>query len=190
MKTEIIKPADSKKETLWLTAVMIFILLTASILIIHQKVEKNIFLISENEISSYEKFSGIEQSLYIDLQNALVEIGEIEKETGKFPAIQKMEEEYIPPFTKDFIWKERGVDWEERFENENFYILGIRKDDSKTGNFLVKINLNNIQNSDIFYNNTLKKNDFNKNISELKKEFKKIVPYTGKDERNRWNGGI
>lgn len=190
MKYEIIKPANYKKETFYLITAMIFIFLATSILMVNNRQEKNSFLILENEISSYEKFSGIEQSLYADLQNSLTEIEQLKNETGNFPTIQELEDEYISPFSKDFTWKERGIDWSEKFENKNIYIIGISKDTNKIGNFLIDIKINDISNSDIFYNNTLSKESFNENILKIRNEFKKIIPYTGKNERNKWKGGI
>lgn len=74
MKTEIVRPLNSRKENLYVITAVVVILFVAFLLFKLQHNKKNISKLSGNEISLYEDMSNIESSIYGDIKNALIEI--------------------------------------------------------------------------------------------------------------------
>ncbi len=181
---------SSKKENISLLISFILIILISGIILKFRHRPKYEQTILENEISSYSDLNSVELGIYSDIKNSLFDISMIYDEDGKIPKIEMLQEEAIPPYVKDTTWKQRGnIDWT-YFEHDNLiYYLGISNDVNKIGSFLLEFNLENIEASDVFFS---KENfpieNFKKDMDEYANLFKKIVPYTGKEERKKFKG--
>lgn len=142
--------------------------------------------LQENEIISYEVLDNIELGLYSDIKNSLVDIAQIKAENNALPEIEDLVAEEIPPYYKDVTWEQRGaMEWKKiKHDNEDYYV-GIGNE--RIGTFLVKFNDKNIDESDIFYmKDKVSFKDIEKNFEKYEHIMKKIVPYTGNDERQKY----
>ena len=167
INTYIVKPLSSKKENIFLIlAFFILISLAAIALKIRHRTDYEITL-KDNEIVSYEILNNIELGVYSDIKNSLVDISQLKDENNSLPSLKVLAEEEIPPYFKDVTWEERGaVEWT-----------------------TVKFNNENIDESDIFYmKETPSFEDIEKNFEKYEHILKKIVPYTGNDERKKFTG--
>ena len=171
INTYIVKPLSSKKENIFLIlAFFILILVAAIALKIRQRVEYKID-VKEDEIVSYEVLNNIELGIYSDIKNSLVDISQLRDEQNSLPSIDLLAEEEIPPYFKDITWEQRG------------------RGNGKVGTFLVKFNNENIDESDILYmKETPSFEDIEKNFEKYEHIAKKIVPFTGNDERKKLTG--
>ena len=80
--------------------------------------------IESGQISSYTEFSNIEAGIYSDLTNFVSEIKMKGKEE-KLPTVKQLEDELIPPFTKDITWEERGkLTWDRIAREKMTYYVG------------------------------------------------------------------
>ena len=112
----------------------------------------------------------------------------LKDENNSLPSLKVLAEEEIPPYFKDVTWEERGaVEWTTfKHDNEDYF---IGRGNGKVGTFVVKFNNENIDESDIFYmKETPSFEDIEKNFEKYEHILKKIVPYTGNDERKKFTG--
>lgn len=145
-------------------------------------------VITTTQISAYKDLSNVNNSFYTELTNSLVEIESIQEEKGKIPDISKLEEEEISPYLKDDLWEERGaLDWQKIEIKGKVYYLGISKQVNLVGNYLIELNLEDIDKSIIYYNDEQDDGRSLPNtISHLEEHWKEIVPYTGTEEREKF----
>lgn len=185
-----VKPLSSKKENLLLLIAFLLIIVVASIILRIRYKPVYVQNIDRYEISSYRDFNSIESGVYSDLKNSLTDISIIYKDEGQYPDIKYLEEEQIPPYYKDIIWEKRGsIEWSFlKHDNDKLY-LGLSNNTKEVGNFLIKINEEDIENSDIYYfKEKYPKKEILEKLDDYKEIFKKIVPYTGTDERKKFKG--
>lgn len=188
INTYIVKPLSSKKENVFLILAFFILLSVAAIILkIRQRTEYKID-IKENEIVSYEMLDNIELGVYSDIKNSLVDISQLKDEQNSLPSLETLVEEEIPPYFKDVTWEQRGaVEWITFRHDDEDYFIGVGN--GKVGTFLVKFNNENIDESDIFYMKEIPSfDDIKKNFEKYEHIFKKIVPYTGNDERKKFTG--
>jgi len=186
INTYIVKPLSSKKENIFLILAFIVLILLAGIALkIRHRTDYEINL-QENEIISYEVLDNIELGLYSDIKNSLVDISQLKAENNALPEIEDLVTEEIPPYFKDVTWEQRGaMEWKKiKHDNEDYYV-GIGNE--KIGTFLIKFNDANIDESDIFYmRDKVSFEEIEKNFEKYEHIVKKIVPYTGDDERQKY----
>lgn len=186
INTYVVKPLSSKKENIFLILAFVVLILLAGIALkIRHRTDYQIDL-KENEIISYEVLDNIELGLYSDIKNSLIDIGQLKAENNSLPEIEDLVAEEIPPYYKDVTWEQRGaMEWKKiKHDNEDYYV-GIGNE--KIGTFLVKFNDANIDESDIFYmKDKVSFKDIEKNFEKYEHIMKKIVPYTGNDERQKY----
>ena len=187
--TEKLKPSSSKKENIALSITVIVILLAAIFLIKMRKPQTVEQKIKSGEVSSYSDFSSIEAGIYADLTNFVSEI-KMKGNDEKLPTIKQLEDELIPPFTKDITWEERGkITWEKIDKNKKTYYVGLCENVMTSGNFIVMIDDKNRENIKILFIKThLHKDEIEFAIDENFPGWKEIVPYTGENERQKFEG--
>ena len=187
--TEKLKPSSSKKENIALSITVIVILLAAFFLIKMRKPQTVEQKIKSGEVSSYSDFSSIEAGIYADLTNFVSEI-KMKGNDEKLPTIKQLEDELIPPFTKDITWEERGkITWEKIDKNKKTYYVGLCENVMTSGNFVVMIDDKNRENIKILFIKThLHKDEIEFAIDENFPGWKEIVPYTGENERQKFEG--
>ena len=187
--TEKLKPSSSKKENIALSITVIVILLAAFFLIKMRKPQTVEQKIKSGEVSSYSDFSSIEAGIYADLTNFVSEI-KMKGNDEKLPTIKQLEDELIPPFTKDITWEERGkITWEKINKNKKTYYVGLCENVMTSGNFIVMIDDKNRENMKILFIKThLHKDEIEFAIDENFPGWKEIVPYTGENERQKFEG--
>lgn len=187
--TEKLKPSSSKKENIALSITVIVILLAAFFLIKMRKPQTVEQKIKSGEVSSYSDFSSIEAGIYADLTNFVSEI-KMKENDEKLPTIKQLEDELIPPFTKDITWEERGkITWEKIDKNKKTYYVGLCENVMTSGNFIVMIDDKNRENIKILFIKThLHKDEIEFAIDENFPGWKEIVPYTGENERQKFEG--
>ena len=187
--TEKLKPASSKKENIYLGIMIVFLILNAFLLIKLRKPKMTEQKIESGQISSYTEFSNIEAGIYSDLINFVSEIKMKGKEE-KLPTVKQLEDELIPPFTKDITWEERGkLTWDRIDREKMTYYVGLCENVMTSGNFIVTVDNENRENTKILFIKThLHKDEVEFAIDENFPGWKEIVPYTGETERQKFEG--
>ena len=187
--TEKLKPASSKKENIYLGIAVVSLILIASMLIKMRKPKITEQKIESGQISSYTEFSNIEAGIYSDLTNFVSEIKMKGKEE-KLPTVKQLEDELIPPFTKDITWEERGkLTWDRIDRGKMTYYVGLCENVMTSGNFIVTVDNENRENTKILFIKThLHKDEVEFAIDENFPGWKEIVPYTGETERQKFEG--
>lgn len=187
--TEKLKPASSKKENIYLGIMIVFLILNAFLLIRMRKPKMTEQKIESGQISSYTDFSNIEAGIYSDLTNFVSEIKMKGKEE-KLPTVKQLEDELIPPFTKDITWEERGkLTWDRIDREKMTYYVGLCENVMTSGNFIVTVDNENRENTKILFIKThLHKDEVEFAIDENFPGWKEIVPYTGETERQKFEG--
>ena len=187
--TEKLKPASSKKENIYLGIAVVSLILIASMLIKMRKPKMTEQKIESGQISSYTDFSNIEAGIYSDLTNFVSEIKMKGKEE-KLPTVKQLEDELIPPFTKDITWEERGkLTWDRIDREKMTYYVGLCENVMTSGNFIVTVDNENRENTKILFIKThLHKDEVEFAIDENFPGWKEIVPYTGETERQKFEG--
>ena len=187
--TEKLKPASSKKENIYLGIAVVSLILIASMLIKMRKPKITEQKIESGQISSYTEFSNIEAGIYSDLTNFVSEIKMKGKEE-KLPTVKQLEDELIPPFTKDITWEERGkLTWDRIDKEKMTYYVGLCENVMTSGNFIVTVDNENRENTKILFIKThLHKDEVEFAIDENFPGWKEIVPYTGETERQKFEG--
>ena len=187
--TEKLKPASSKKENIYLGIMIVFLILNAFLLIRMRKPKITEQKIESGQISSYTEFSNIEAGIYSDLTNFVSEIKMKGKEE-KLPTVKQLEDELIPPFTKDITWEERGkLTWDRIDREKMTYYVGLCENVMTSGNFIVTVDNENRENTKILFIKThLHKDEVEFAIDENFPGWKEIVPYTGETERQKFEG--
>jgi len=170
INTYIVKPLSSKKENIFLILAFFILISLAAIAL------------------KIRHLNNIELGVYSDIKNSLVDISQLKDENNSLPSLKVLAEEEIPPYFKDITWEQRGaVEWTTfKHDNEDYF---IGRGNGKVGTFLVKFNNENIDESEIFYmKDTPSFEDIEKNFEKYEHIVKKIVPYTGNDERKKFTG--
>ena len=187
--TEKLKPASSKKENIYSGIMIVFLILNAFLLIKMRKPKMTEQKIESGQISSYTEFSNIEAGIYSDLTNFVSEIKMKGKEE-KLPTVKQLEDELIPPFTKDITWEERGkLTWDRIDREKMTYYVGLCENVMTSGNFIVTVDNENRENTKILFIKThLHKDEVEFAIDENFPGWKEIVPYTGETERQKFEG--
>lgn len=187
--TEKLKSASSKKENIYLGIMIVFLILNAFLLIKMRKPKMTEQKIESGQISSYTEFSNIEAGIYSDLTNFVSEIKMKGKEE-KLPTVKQLEDELIPPFTKDITWEERGkLTWDRIDREKMTYYVGLCENVMTSGNFIVTVDNENRENTKILFIKThLHKDEVEFAIDENFPGWKEIVPYTGETERQKFEG--
>ena len=187
--TEKLKPASSKKENIYLGIMIVFLILNAFLLIKMRKPKMTEQKIESGQISSYTEFSNIEAGIYSDLTNFVSEIKMKGKEE-KLPTVKQLEDELIPPFTKDITWEERGkLTWDRIDREKMTYYVGLCENVMTSGNFIVTVDNENRENTKILFIKThLHKDEVEFAIDENFPGWKEIVPYTGENENQKIEG--
>ena len=187
--TEKLKPSSSKKENIYLGIMIVFLILNAFLLIRMRKPKMTEQKIESGQISSYTDFSNIEAGIYSDLTNFVSEIKMKGKEE-KLPTVKQLEDELIPPFTKDITWEERGkLTWDRIDREKMTYYVGLCENVMTSGNFIVTVDNENRENTKILFIKThLHKDEVEFAIDENFPGWKEIVPYTGETERQKFEG--
>ena len=108
----------------------------------------------------------------------------------KLPTVKQLEDELIPPFTKDITWEERGsMTWERIDRKKLTYYVGLCENVMTSGNFIVIVDNKNRENIKILFIKThLHKDEVEFAIDENFPGWQEIVPYTGETERQKFEG--
>ena len=187
--TEKLSPASAKKENIYLGIAVVFLILISFMLIKIRKPRITEQKIESGQISSYTEFSTIEAGIYSDLINFASEI-KMKGNEEKLPTVKQLEDELIPPFTKDITWEERGsMTWERIDRKKLTYYVGLCENVMTSGNFIVTVDNENRENTKILFIKThLHKDEVEFAIDENFPGWKEIVPYTGETERQKFEG--
>jgi len=144
--TEKLSPASAKKENIYLGIAVVFLILISFMLIKIRKPRITEQKIESGQISSYTEFSTIEAGIYSDLINFASEI-KMKGNEEKLPTVKQLEDELIPPFTKDITWEERGsMTWERIDRKKLTYYVGLCENVMTSGNFIVIVDNKNREN--------------------------------------------
>lgn len=190
MKVEVVKPLSSKKENVYVAIAFAVILLIAYTVFNLNRGNIDAKILGQNEISLYKDMNNIESSTYSELVNALMEI-DMMKEDGRVPDVETLADEKVEPFYRDETWENKGsIEWYNFVDHGVVYILGISGNLEKSGNFLVALDGEDINKSNIYYTKDHLDQLFEQNnYHAIMALFKKIVPYTGNDENAKFRGG-
>ncbi len=205
MKTEIVKAADNRRESLAMLIATILIIAVCGSIIAKRQRDDSVQVIQETQISVFKELNTYEQGTYNDLLTAAAEIEMMihdNKDEGapiEWPSVEYLVQEYIPPFVKDTAWEARGaLEWSRRVvqtgtaSNKSICaFFGSPSNSEESGSFLLLLfgDHKGKEQMQIWYNR--------KTGLEFPKSFKanslgfsgwlKAVPYTGGEELKKLN---
>lgn len=180
MKIDYVKPANSKKESLYIfISIFLIVILAATLLRFntYKKYEKSI---SSNQISSIS-LNNQEISIFTQL-TLFGEEYQYLKEDNKQLSIDYLDKElFYSPFTKDSTWELSGKHEWNIIENNGFsYYIGNSSDLTISGNFIFKISEKDYSYTIFYSKEKLKLNKENIE-NEIKQHYLVVVSYTGND---------
>ena len=109
MAQEIIKPLDTRSETMVVFTVSFVILIVALVAILLRREDEIERYMLPYQISAFSDLESDVQAIYQDLYAAALEIDAVHDESGEgWPSIVELEEEYMAQFIRDRAWAERG----------------------------------------------------------------------------------
>lgn len=196
----LVKGSAVSREGFYVAIACVAISVAALLLIGLRRTSYKMAVTGANEISVFEKLNSLEQGLYSDLSTASEDILLSFKENGEFMSVEKLEEEFIPPFVKDSAWISRGEHaWQLVLpdaggEKEAIYVgFSEAKGESlaaKVGSFALLIAIKGEGgSSEVWYRARDEKSNFPKSSAEfLKLGWKKCVSHTGQSEKERIKG--
>lgn len=187
IKKFTVQPLSSKKENFYLLLTFCVLIFFAILLLKFRYRERYEQQIQANEISAFSELNNIESSIYSDILNSVVEINLLYDENKEFPNPEILDTEEIPPYHKDEIWQQKGaLEWKIFEHDDEIHYLGISSS-SEIGSFLLKFNKNSIEAAEVFYTKeNLPNIDSIEKLEKYESILKKVVPYTGGDERKKF----
>lgn len=183
----IVKSLNSRKENISLIIIFIAIISIAGAILRIRHTPHYVQQVKTNEISAFKELNSIELSIYSDLKNSSTEIYLLKDELNRFPTVEELIEEEMTPFYKDITWKEKGtIDWISFPHEQNYIYIGL-SEDRKVGNFFMELKNKKDEEVNIYYTTeNFSKDNIVNNFEKYESLFKKIIPYTGEDERKKF----
>lgn len=182
-----VKPLNSRKENISLIIIFIAIITLAGTILKIRHTSHYAQQIKTDEISAFKELNSIELSIYSDLRNSSTEIHLLKDELNRFPSVEELSDEEIAPFHKDITWKEKGaIEWISFPHDESYIYIGF-SDDKKVGNFFMELKNQKNEQVNIYYTTeNFSKDNIANNFEKYEPLFRKIIPYTGEDERKKF----
>lgn len=141
-RTETVRPASARRETITVAVISLAIIVTAGAIIgLRGRVEAAQEL-AEYQISAYDGLNPIEQGIYNDMLAAALDVDMYHADTLRWPTVAQLQGQYIAPFVKDLSWQQRGaLEWQQDIPNIEmqhtvaYYALSQKPE--TTGSFLL-----------------------------------------------------
>lgn len=200
---QIVPPNQRKWETILVVLALIAMIATTGGYVRTYGLEEKPQEILDWQISAFSGLQGVDQSIYNELLVAADEINWLVYYNGYWPDDADFQDSLLPPFYRDFAWENNGsVKWtlknviqEGEAQGLTLYHGGGGTIETQ-GAYLLVIDHKHAGNSQITASNIWWHSnrdapvpDTSKIASLILHGWKQVVPYQGKDELERLNGG-
>ncbi len=108
MEIHEIEPASHRRETKGVLLVALIIAGLWALFVAVGREQAGPAVLEEHQQSAFADLEALEQGLFNDLLAAIPEIQGEWRESGEWPEPSILDEEGLPPFTQDLIWRKRG----------------------------------------------------------------------------------
>ncbi|MBI9093095.1 MAG: hypothetical protein JEZ12_28115 [Desulfobacterium sp.] len=116
MEQQIVKPLSTRSEVICLAMMVVVVVMISGGVIAGRIRPNDEKVLKPHQLSAFRDLNSLEQGTFNDLYAAAMEINELHG-TGdeEWPSLATLEDECMPPFVKDRVWKKRGrLAWEHR----------------------------------------------------------------------------
>ncbi|NDV28552.1 DUF6162 family protein [Desulfovibrio sp. JC010] len=141
---KVIRPSSSGTETKFVFAAMLLTLVVCASSIALRHISKKEYSLPDWQINAFDSLNPQELAVYNGLVSAGAEIDAIHADdNNRWPTVAELEEDFIPPFTKDSGWEKDGrIFWQRKILDSGYSHLalyrGISKESDKIrGTFLL-----------------------------------------------------
>ena len=210
MHTQVVKPASAGREGVYFILVTAMVVAVAGILIMCRTRVEPQKVLFEYQISGYKDLNNSEQTTFVALYTAAMEIDAFHDDNeGTWLSVKELQEQFIPPFAHDRAWETSGkLAWTQKIRNrEKIHMtayLGKPSVPDISGSFLLVLSHDHGEEGDcrigepehdeepfaIWYIAEAEV-DFPEGLtmqSLTLKGWKEVIPYKGEDERRRIKG--
>lgn len=105
---KLISPSGKGKETMYVLLAALVVSITCATLIFINQKQSQIAVLADFQIRAFSHLNEKELVIFNGLYTAAVEINVIHEEEAEWLTIVQLEDELMPPFTKDASWKKNG----------------------------------------------------------------------------------
>ncbi|WP_421900931.1 DUF6162 family protein [Maridesulfovibrio sp.] len=110
---QLVSPSGKGKETIYVLLTALLVSVTCATLIFINQKQSHVADLADFQIRAFSDLNEKELAIFNGLYTAAVEINEIHNEEEEWLTVAQLEEELLPPFTKDASWKKNGrFNWE------------------------------------------------------------------------------
>ncbi len=111
MTTQIVSPASKGSESFYLFGVTLLIIASCAFLISLETGKEEKRTLQDYQIDAFVDLNSKELAVFNSLRTSALEINSFHEESGieaPWPTVEQMQEDALPPFTKDVSWKKSG----------------------------------------------------------------------------------
>ncbi len=188
-----VAPAQNRWESALLLLALAGLILTTAIYTFFFGRGERVQLVAEWQLSAYSELSNSNQSLYAELLVAANEIVWLRQESGDWPDLETLQNNWIPPFYEDSSWINRGsLIWQMRSGEDLAIYLGHLGQMLEQGALMMILDREYAGTNEILVpsvwwhqNNELNFPQSADESSLILSGWKEIIPYQGIDERAR-----
>ncbi|NDV25167.1 DUF6162 family protein [Desulfovibrio sp. JC010] len=105
---QLVSPSGKGKETMYVLLAALLVGITCATLIFINQKQSQVADLANFQIRAFSDLNDKELAVFNGLYTAAVEINEIHNEGEEWLTVPQLEEEFMPPFTRDASWKKSG----------------------------------------------------------------------------------
>jgi hypothetical protein len=139
---KLVLPSGKGKETIYVLLAALVVSITCATLIFINQKQSQISALADFQIRAFSDLNENELAVFNGLYTAAVEINEIHNEEAEWLTVAQLEDELMPPFTKDTSWKKNGrFSWTRSLRPSGSIDIalytGHPEEGKKTGSFIL-----------------------------------------------------
>ena len=105
---QLVSPSGKRRETAFVLLAAVLVSITCGTLIFINQKRSDVAELADFQIRAFFSLNEQELAVFNGLYTAAVEIDEIHNEDEEWLTVSQLEEDLLPPFTKDASWERSG----------------------------------------------------------------------------------
>jgi len=107
-RRQLVSPSGKGRETAFVLLAAVLVSIACATLMFLNQHKSQAAELASFQVRAFSALNEKELSVFNGLYTAAIEINEIHKEEEEWLSVVQLEEELLPPFTKDTAWKKNG----------------------------------------------------------------------------------